>query len=103
LAGKGAQTASWISPSAGLAADYLTWPRCIRQRRLIESSSSQQIVQVVLKSSFLLGALCVLAVLQRSHAGLIYRHHARIRWVRDFALPQLGKPALEGKARHFIA
>jgi predicted esterase len=72
----------------------------IRQRRLIESSSSQQIVQVVRKPSFLLGALCVLTIAAVA-AGLIYRHYARIRWVHEVALPQLEKLALERKGVAF--
>jgi eukaryotic-like serine/threonine-protein kinase len=72
----------------------------IRQRRLIESSSSQQIVQVVRKPSFLLAAFCVLAIAAIA-AGLIYRHYARIRWVHEVALPQLEKLALEGKGVAF--
>jgi eukaryotic-like serine/threonine-protein kinase len=72
----------------------------IRQRRLIESSSSQQIVQVVRKPSFLLGVLCVLAIAVVS-AGLLYRHYARIRWVHEVALPQLEKLAIEGKGVAF--
>jgi predicted esterase len=72
----------------------------IRQRRLIESSSSRQIVQVVRKPSFLFAAFCVLAIAAVA-AGLIYRHYARIRWVHEVALPELEKLALEGKGVAF--
>jgi eukaryotic-like serine/threonine-protein kinase len=72
----------------------------IRQRRLIESSSSHQIVQVVRRPSFLLAAFCVLAIAAVA-AGLIYRHYARIRWVHEVALPELEKFALEGKGVAF--
>ena len=73
----------------------------IRQRRLIESSSSQQIVQAVRKPTFLLGALCVLAVAAVA-VGLIYRHYARIRWVHEVALPQLETFAQESKGVAFF-
>jgi eukaryotic-like serine/threonine-protein kinase len=72
----------------------------IRQRRFIESSGSLPITRMVRKRSFLVGALCVLAILAAT-GGLLYRHYARIRWVHEVALPQLETMALEGKGVPF--
>jgi serine/threonine protein kinase len=82
------------------AAEMRTLLESMRQRRLIESSASHPITQVVRKPSFLIGALCLLALIAAA-AGLLYRHYARIRWVHEVALPQLEKLALEGKGVEF--
>ncbi len=72
----------------------------IRQQRLIESSGSLQITRVVRQPSFLVGALCLLAVMAAA-GGLLYRHYARVRWVHEVAIPQLEKLALESKGVAF--
>src|SRR5262249_2218928 len=72
----------------------------IRQRRLVESSTSLHIASVVRKPSFLgvaLGILVVLAVV----GGLVYRHYARIRWVHETAVPELQRLALDAKGVDF--
>jgi eukaryotic-like serine/threonine-protein kinase len=82
------------------AAEMRTRLEGMRQRRLIESSASHPITQVVRKPSFLIGALCLLALIAAA-AGLLYRHYARIRWVHEVALPELEKLSLEGKGVEF--
>jgi hypothetical protein len=73
----------------------------IRQRRLIESSStSLQIVKAIRKPSALAAAIGMLALLLVA-GGLVYRHYARIRWVHKTALPELQKLALESKGMAF--
>jgi eukaryotic-like serine/threonine-protein kinase len=73
----------------------------IRQRRLIESSStSLQIVKAIRKPSVLAAAIGMLALLLVA-GGLVYRHYARIRWVHETALPELQKLALESKGMAF--
>ena len=72
----------------------------IRYRRLMESSTSLHIAQVVRKPSFLAGVFGVVIVLAVA-TGLIYRHYARLRWVHETALPELQKLALEGKGVAF--
>jgi serine/threonine protein kinase len=84
----------------GSAAEMRAKLESMRQRRLIESSASRPITQVVRKPSFLIGALCLLVLLAAA-AGLLYRHYARIRWVHEVALPELQKLALEGKGVGF--
>ena len=66
----------------------------LRQQRLIESSGSVPIRQVVRKPSFILAAVLALTIAGVS-ASLIYRHYSRIRWVHDVAVPQLQKMALD--------
>ena len=60
----------------------------IRQRRSIESSSSQQIVQVIRKPKFVVpAAIVVIAVILLGVA--LYRRSARIHWAREQAIPQI--------------
>ena len=66
----------------------------LRQQRLIESSGAVPIASAVKKPSFVAAVIAVLAIVGLS-AGLVYRHYARIRWVREVAVPQLQKLALE--------
>ena len=60
----------------------------IRQRRLIESSSSQQIVQVVRKPKFAVSAAVVVITVILLGVAL-YRRSARIHWAREQAIPQI--------------
>ncbi|MGB2636526.1 MAG: protein kinase [Candidatus Acidiferrum sp.] len=66
----------------------------LRQQRLIDSSGTVPIRQVVRKPSFIFAALLLLTIAGVS-ASLIYRHYARIRWVHDVAVPELQKMALD--------
>jgi len=60
----------------------------IRQRRLIESSSSQQIVQVMRKPKFIVpAALAALAVILLG--VVLYGRTTRIHWAREQAIPQI--------------
>ena len=79
---------------AASAAEMRTELQSLRQQRLIESSRSVPIASVVRKRSFVASALLVLAI-AGILAGLLYRHYARIRWVREVAVPQLQKLALD--------
>ena len=81
------------------AADMRTKLMNLRQQRLIETSTSFPIRKVVRKPSFILAAVLVVIVGGVS-AGLLYRHYTRIRWVHEFALPELRKLAL---ARNGVA
>ena len=72
----------------------------VRQRRLIESSTSLHISQVVRKPSILAAALCIVAIMAGA-AAFVYRHYARIRWVHETALPELQRLALERKGAAF--
>jgi predicted esterase len=72
----------------------------MRQLRLIESSGSLPITRVMSKPSFLVVALFILA-LAGAAAGLLYRHYARMHWVREIALPELQKLAQESKGVAF--
>jgi len=66
----------------------------LRQWHLIQSSGTVPIRRVVRRPSFIFAALLLLAIAGVS-AGLIYRHYSRIRWVRDVAVPELQKMALD--------
>jgi len=72
----------------------------LRQQRLIESSGTVSIRQVVRKPSFVFAALLALTIAGVS-ASLMYRHYARIRWVRDVAVPELQKLALDKRGVAF--
>jgi len=61
---------------------------CVRQLRIVESSGTIPIARVVRKPGVIAGTFVVLALLMTS-AGLAYRHYARIRWVREQALPEI--------------
>ena len=78
------------------AADMHSKLQNLRQQRLIESSTSVPIRKVVRKPSFLVGALVVLAI-AGVWAGFLYRHYARIRWVREQAVPEILQLARERK------
>ena len=69
----------------------------IRQRRLIESSSSQQIIsQVVRKPKFAVpAAIVVIAVIMLGVA--FYRRGARIHWAREQAIPEIIELTQKGK------
>jgi hypothetical protein len=81
------------------AADMRTKLQSLRQQRLIESSTSVPIRKVVRKPSFILAVLLVV-IIGGVSAGVLYRHYTRIRWVHEFALPELRKLAL---ARNGVA
>jgi len=81
------------------AADMRTKLQSLRQQRLIESSTSVPIRKVIRKPSFILAALLVV-IIGGVSAGVLYRHYTRIRWVHEFALPELRKLAL---ARNGVA
>jgi hypothetical protein len=66
----------------------------LRQQRLIESSGTVPIRQVVRKPSFIFAAVLALTIAGVS-ASFIYRHYARIRWVHDVAVPELQKMAMD--------
>ncbi len=70
------------------AAEIRTRFESIRQRRLIESSSSQQIVQVVRKPKFAVSA-AVVAITVILLGAAFYRHSARIHWAKEQAIPQI--------------
>jgi predicted esterase len=74
------------------AADMRAKLQGLRRQRFIESSTSIPITRVVRKP-FIIGALVLLAVAGVT-AGFLYRHHARIRWVREVAVPELRELAL---------
>jgi eukaryotic-like serine/threonine-protein kinase len=69
----------------------------LRQRRIIESSGNQPIVQVIRKPTFIAGAVLFLAI-GGVFAGLIFRHYSRISWVREKAIPEIQQLVLERKA-----
>jgi eukaryotic-like serine/threonine-protein kinase len=69
----------------------------VRQQRIVESSGAVPVARTVRKPSVILGAIAVIAVLVVT-AGLEYRHYARIRWVRDQALPQIQQLVRERKS-----
>ncbi len=69
----------------------------LRQRRIIESSGSQPIVEVLRKPSFIAGAVLLLAA-GAVAAGLIYRNHARTTWLHEKALPEIQQLVLQRKA-----
>ena len=68
----------------------------VRQQRIVESSGAVPIARAVRKPSFILGTVGVAAVLAVA-AGLVYRHYARVRWVRDQAAPQIQQLVRERK------
>jgi DNA-binding winged helix-turn-helix (wHTH) protein/dienelactone hydrolase len=72
----------------------------LRQQRLIESSQSVPVLKVVRKPSFIVGALLLLTVACVS-AGFLNRHYARIRWVREVAVPEMEKLGLDRKGVAF--
>jgi len=72
----------------------------LRQQRLIESSQFVPILKVVRKPSFIVGALLLLTVACVS-AGFLHRHYARIRWVREVAVPEMEKLGLDRKGAAF--
>jgi eukaryotic-like serine/threonine-protein kinase len=78
------------------AADMRAKLQSLRQQRLIESSTSVPVTRVVRKPSFIVGALLVLTVAGVT-AGLLYRHYARIRWVREQAVPEILRLATDRK------
>jgi dienelactone hydrolase len=78
------------------ASDMRAKLQSLRQQRLIESSASIPITKVVRKPSFIMGALLVLVIAGVS-AGFLYRHYARIRWVRELAVPEILRLATERK------
>lgn len=68
----------------------------LRQQRLLESSGSIRLSHVVRKPAFLSTALVLLAILAVT-GGLIYRHYARLRWLREQAIPQITELAMQRK------
>ena len=80
----------------GSAKDMLADLNRVRQQRVVESSGAVPIARTVHKPSVILGATAVVAVLAIV-AGLLYRHSARIRWVRDQATPQIQQLVSERK------
>ncbi len=60
----------------------------VRQLRIVESSGTVSITRVARKPSVLVGAVVLLALVAVSMV-LAYRHYARIRWVREQAIPQI--------------
>jgi formylglycine-generating enzyme required for sulfatase activity/predicted Ser/Thr protein kinase len=80
----------------GSAKEMLADLNRVRQQRVVESSGAVPIARAVRKPSFILGAIGVVAVLAIV-AGLAYRHYARVRWVRDQALPQIQQLVRERK------
>jgi eukaryotic-like serine/threonine-protein kinase len=80
----------------GSAKEMLADLNRMRQQRVVESSGAVPIARAVRKPSFILGTISVVAVLAIV-AGLVYRHYARVRWVRDQALPQIQQLVKEQK------
>ena len=68
--------------------------------RLTESSQSVPILNVARKPTFIVGAL-VLLIIACLSAGFLSRHYARIRWVREVAVPELEKLGLDRKGVAF--
>ena len=68
--------------------------------RLTESSQSVPILEVARKPTFIVGALVLLTIACLS-AGFLSRHYARIRWVREVAVPELEKLGLDRKGVAF--
>jgi formylglycine-generating enzyme required for sulfatase activity/dienelactone hydrolase/predicted Ser/Thr protein kinase len=68
----------------------------IRQQRIVESSGAVPIARAVRKPRFLITTVALLAAAVLI-GGLAYRHYARIQWVREQAIPQIQKLALDRK------
>ena len=68
----------------------------MRQQRLLESSGSMPITQVLKKPAFLNTALVLLVILAVA-GGLVYRHYARLQWLREKAIPQITELAMQRK------
>jgi len=82
------------------AAEMRTKLESLRQQRLIESGATPWIWKVVRQPSVILGVLLLLTIACVS-AGFLYRHNARIRWVREVAAPKMEKLALDRKGVAF--
>jgi eukaryotic-like serine/threonine-protein kinase len=78
------------------AAELRAELEALRQRRLIESSGNQPIVQVMRKPSFIAGAVLFLA-LGIIAAGLVYRHYARVSWLHEKAMAEVLQLMMDGK------
>jgi predicted Ser/Thr protein kinase len=81
----------------GSAKEMLADLNRLRQQRVVESSGAVPIARAVRKPSFILSAVGVVAVLAIV-AGLGYRGYARVRWVRDQAVPQIQQLVREQKS-----
>jgi eukaryotic-like serine/threonine-protein kinase len=71
-----------------------------QQQRLIESSQAVPTLKVARGPSFIVGALILLIIVCVA-AGLLNRHYARIRWVREVAAPEMEKLGLDRKGVAF--
>jgi eukaryotic-like serine/threonine-protein kinase len=80
----------------GSAKEILADLNRVRQQRIVESSGTVPIARAVRRPSVILGAIAVVAVLAIV-TGVIYRHYARVRWVRDQAVPQIQQLVRERK------
>jgi len=80
----------------GSAKDMLADLNRVRQQRVVESSGAVPIARTVRKPSVILGAIAVVAIFAII-ASLLYRHYARIRWVRDQAAPEIQQLVRERK------
>src|ERR1700693_3856915 len=80
----------------GSAKEMLADFNRVRQQRIVESSGAVPIARTVRKPSVILGAIGVVVILAVV-AGLLYRHYARIHWVREQAAPQIQQLVRERK------
>jgi formylglycine-generating enzyme required for sulfatase activity/pimeloyl-ACP methyl ester carboxylesterase len=80
----------------GSAKDMLADLNRVRQQRVVESSGAVPIARTVRKPSVIFGAIAVVAIFAII-ASLLYRHYARIRWVRDQAAPEIQQLVRERK------
>ena len=78
------------------AREMLTELDRVRQQRIVEASGAVPMARVVRKPPVIIGALALL-VLATVIAGLVYRHYARIRWVREQAIPEIQNLAVHGR------
>jgi eukaryotic-like serine/threonine-protein kinase len=68
----------------------------IRQQRIVESSGAVPIARAVRKQRFLIATAALVAI-AAVLGGFAYRHYARVRWVREQAIPELQKLVLDRK------
>jgi eukaryotic-like serine/threonine-protein kinase len=80
----------------GSAKEMLVDLNRVRQQRVVESSGAVPIARTVRKPSVILSAIGVVAVLAIV-GGVLYRHYARMRWVRDQATSQIPQLVRERK------
>jgi len=80
----------------GSAKEMLADLNRVRQQRVLESSGAVPIARTVRKPSVIFGAIAVVAI-SAIVSGLLYRHYARIRWVRDQATSQIPQLVSERK------